>query len=271
MKRKIRMMRYSGSKFNFVEKLNLIISQTNKKIFIEPFVGSGAVFINTPDIFDEYIINDFSQGIISIWKAIKDFNYTDFYNEKEFIFNKFGDIKTNKESYYNFRNWYNENYYFSEKTERGIYLYFLANSYINSMLRFGPNGMNQSFGKCFYFIDSFDFNEIKNKLNKKNILNTSYENLTYEDSILFLDPPYFERNSSYKHFDINDNDKFVKNIIKYSEKNDILYTDIFNYGVYKKINNFKIRMLRNKMRNTNPNSKKEIIDNKEVLYYILGD
>jgi len=143
-------MRYQGSKDHFVPEFNKLYEKTNKNIFCELFLGSGAIFINCQDSFDEYILNDNNENIMSIWNAVIKFTYNDFMNVKKFIFDKFGDIKTNKEAYYKFRNWYNENIHFSGKTEKGICLYYLANSCINSMLRFGPNGMNQSYGNRLF-------------------------------------------------------------------------------------------------------------------------
>lgn len=270
----IRMMRYSGSKYNFVEIINEIINKSNKKIFIEPFIGSGSVFINTIDKFDEYIINDVDSNIISIWNAIKEFNYKDWSDRKRYIFNKFGDIKNNKESYYNFRNTYNEKIHFTDKKEKGIYLYFLANSCINSFLRFGPNGMNQSYGNVSYTFNKLSYNKIKMKLKKTKILNLDYTEIEYSNSLLFLDPPYFERDSSYSKFDNEDNKEFINNIIQYSKNNDVLYTDIYNEEVYKQINKFKRKLLRKQMSNTSPNRKnnlEKVKGNKEVLYYKIEE
>ena len=93
------LFKYTGRKSFFSEQFNEMIAPLKEKIYIESFLGSGAIFSNLKKEFELYIINDFSSEIISIWNAIKQFNYEEFFDFKKFIIDKFGDIKENKESY----------------------------------------------------------------------------------------------------------------------------------------------------------------------------
>lgn len=61
-----RLLRYSGSKLNFIDKINPIISESKAKHYYEPFIGSGAVFINLNKEFDSYHINDLDKNLIHI-------------------------------------------------------------------------------------------------------------------------------------------------------------------------------------------------------------
>jgi DNA adenine methylase len=226
-----RFMRYQGSKMHFIKKFNEITHNLKKDRYVEPFIGSGAILFNLNKGYDEYVINDLNEYVISIYQYFKNSTYEDLQNISKEIQDKFGDIKESKDSYYKFREWYNENYHFSKKIERGGYLYFLANSCINSMLRFGPNGMNQSFGNRLYMLDNVSFNYVKNTLNKSIILNKDYRDINYDDSLVFFDPPYFERPTSYSNnFDENSLEEFLDFILKIENSN-ILYTDIFSDNI----------------------------------------
>jgi len=252
-----------------VNLFNELINNANNGVYVEPFLGSGAVFINLPDKFDLYIINDIDKNIMNIWQSVLNFSYKDFVDVKNNIFEIFGDIKNNKDSYYNFRNFYNDYYHFESKEEKGIFLYFLANSCINSLLRFGKSGMNQSFGNRFYIFDEQTFNKIKNKLLKSQIYNVDYRELkNINNSIVYLDPPYFGTDVTYeKQFEKNDLTELIDYIKIYSNSNKILYSDLENEVSDSLLNcNFKKIETKN-MRNISPNRNKEFTNKKEVIYY----
>jgi len=222
----IRFFRYSGAKLKYTEKINKFINLFDNEIYAEPFIGSGAILFNLDKEFDKYIINDIDRNIIQMYKVFKDIDYKDYIDSIKFIFDKFGDIKTSKESYYNFRNWFNENYYLTETLEEGVYLHFLTNSCINSFLRFGPNGMNQSYGNRFYQISESSFNKIQGILKKSEIYCSPYTEIIskFPKALYFFDPPYFSQASSYAKFSENDLETFLVNI----KSLDYIYTDILN-------------------------------------------
>jgi len=270
--RKIRFFQYRGSKHHLIEAFNDLMQQSNKKIYVEPFVGSGAIFINLADKFEHYIINDIDENIISMYNSVVNFNYKDFVDIKDFIFDKFGSIEVDKESYYEYRNFYNEIYHSTDKKERGIFLYFLANSCINSLLRFGPNGMNQSFGERFYFFDENTFNTIKDKLNKTTIENKDYREIELKSSLVYLDPPYFGTLVSYKsEFESHDQIDLINYIKENSLTNDIFYSDLENEVSDQLLQSGFQKISTKKIKNVSPNRfAKGFKENKtknEVMYY----
>ena len=258
--------RYSGAKDKFTTLINMNI-KTNKNIYCEPFIGSGAVLFNLNKSFDKYIINDIDRNIIRIYKSFKNISYEYYKEVIDSVFNKFGRFTDDrryisrevaKTNYYNFRNWFNIYHWNTDTEIEGIYLHILANSCINSMLRFGPNGMNQGFGLRFSELDQNSFNNIQNILQRTEIYNGSYKDLLKEDAFFFFDPPYASQASSYSGFSFEDQEEFLE-LIKDKE---YLYTDILN-DINSKLQN---RLVMREMVSTAPSTDKSKNSNIECLF-----
>lgn len=267
----IKFFRYSGSKTRYSKLINSYID-TKSNIYVEPFVGSGAILFNLDREFDQYIINDLDRNIIRIYKTFQKIDYSYYKEHVKNIFNRFGEFVTDqrfatketndksKASFYAFRDWFNENHWKTETIEEGIYLHMLANSVINSFLRFGPNGMNNSFGLRFYELSEQSFNHVQSILNKTTILNCDYKEVfeKYSNAFYFLDPPYFSQSSSYEGFSENEFKIFLNKI----KNKDFLYTDILNeYNIQ-----FKNKMLIREMNSTSPLTNKFKNGNMEYLF-----
>lgn len=267
----IKFLRYQGSKEHIVSLVNnLGLINSNYRRYVEPFVGSGTIFINLPDVFDEYIINDVDENIISMWSALKFFSYEAYQDTLDFINKTFGDIKENKQSYYNFREYYNKTYHFTDDMKKGLYLYFLTNSCINSMLRFGPNGMNQGFGNRLYFFTKFEYQTIQQKLKKTKIFNTDYSKIIRgrSDCFIYLDPPYIERPTTYSNdFKEKQLIELIEIISHLNGKNSIFYSDI-ETKISDSLSNIGFTKITSKeMRNISPLRESEFIEQNEVLYH----
>lgn len=212
---------------NLYRNFECLIPELENKIFIEPFVGSGTIFINSSDSFNQYIINDYNKYIVYLWNGFKILTYLDYIKALCFVKQQFGNIKTDKNAYYAFRTWYNENVDYNV-IDYSPYLYLLTNSVINSMLRFGPHGMNQGFGKCLYFFDEVTFNHIQKKLKNTQIFNVDYKELLkdVENTVYFIDPPYVNTSSPgyLKYFDIEEHKKLI-NILSSLKNSIYVYTD----------------------------------------------
>lgn len=267
----IKFFKYQGSKEHIISIVNNIgLINTDHKVYIEPFIGSGTIFINIPDMFDKYIINDIDDNIISMWNALEYYEYDDYVITLTEIFAKFGDIENDKQAYYDFRDYYNNNYHFTTDKKKGLYLYFLTNSCINSMLRFGPNGMNQGFGNRLYLFSEEECNFIKRKLSKTKILNGDFGKVMrgVQDAFIYLDPPYVQRPTTYsKKFDNNQLVELITLIHHMHSKNSIFYSDIENEisDTILKLGFTKITT--KEMRNISPLRKLEFIEKNEVLYH----
>ena len=277
-----RLFGYPGNKIFCVSILNDLIKKLsfkNCELYIEPFVGSGAIFYNLnilKNIKNKYI-NDIDFNIFLLHKSIQISTYKKYIEIINNIKLNFSDIKTNKETYYNFRDWFNKKYYLNLKNknfhlETGLILLYLSTTCLNHILRFGPNGMNQSYGNREYIISEKIFNECKNLLNNTKILNVSYEqliNFNNKNCIYFFDPPYELRKMPYSNnFNL---DQFLEKLIHINGKNTLIfYTDIENKKSDKLLNYGFNKQIIREMRSISPNRKigNEITGN-EILYWKL--
>lgn len=226
-----KLIRYQGSKESFFHVFEPYILRSSATIYVEPFLGSGAIFLNLQKNYDRYILNDLEYGIIRIFKSFKEIEYNYFKEKLIFIDKQFGNIKNSKPSYYNFRKFFNEEYYLSNTIDEGIYLMFLYNSCINSMARFGPNGFNQGWGNCGYQYryTHEQHKNIQQKLKNTTILNQDGHQTIMElkpdwkDTFMFIDPPYYTMPTSYKSVNKNYFDTLIELL---SENNfEFIYTD----------------------------------------------
>ena len=246
----IRFFKYPGCKLNFVNIINQEINSTKCKIYIEPFVGSGAVLLNLQNKFDEYIINDINENIIKIYKSFRDGKYSDLKNLYEMSVKEFGNPGRFKESYYNLRNALNIKYANTNTLEEGFFYYFIYIRCINGMLRWGKEGFNAAFGFRGYSLEMSEskFLKIQSILKKSKIFCQDYKfvfdkEYDNENSLYFLDPPYIETGINYgESFNRIEFLELIKN-----SKGKIIYTDKFNkevsdyldwrYVILRKLNN----------------------------------
>ncbi|MGB1800627.1 MAG: DNA adenine methylase, partial [Gammaproteobacteria bacterium] len=92
-------LKWPGGKFKLVERIQNKLD-TGKR-FVEPFVGSGAVFLNTN--YKEYLLADTNPDLINLYLQVQK-------NEKGFIDyceSFFSSENNNEESYYQFRSKFN--------------------------------------------------------------------------------------------------------------------------------------------------------------------
>lgn len=268
-----KLLRYAGSKDTYVSIINPEINRTNKTTYVEPFLGSGGVFINLEKEFDKYIINDIDPAIVRIFKTVKESSYEDFILFYERVICKYGNFKTSRDSilkeqykvnYYNFRNDFNKKLWKTNTQEEGFALILIYNSCLNSLARWGPNGFNQSWGDRMFIPDKSSWDIIQSRLKRTKIYNKDFFELintidNIDDCLLFLDPPYISA-PSFAYKTINTN--YYKDFLTFCKETHahILYTDVDHDDL-----NFNKITLRDNMRNISPNRKEEF-KKKEIMF-----
>lgn len=185
-------LRYPGSKFRASKHIMPYIKEVNHTEYREPFFGGGAIFFvkNKADI---NWINDIDSQLITTYQVISDIN------KCEELLNRLEDIKIDKESFNQLRDW-------EPKSEIDIaFKYFVINRTSYSGIMNKPN-----FG--FHPTKSVQPHKWPERIKKasEKLRNTQITNLHFRDIItepsnnevlLFLDPPYYkaDQKRAYRH------------------------------------------------------------------------
>ncbi len=181
-------IKWPGSKYRV---LNFILAKLPKgEVLIEPFVGSGAIFLNTN--YENYILSDANKDIIILYQTLQQYG-------DEFIgfCRKFFTTKNNTSSqYYKFREQFNENNFEKDPfTKAALFLYLNRHGY-NGLCRYNKsNKFNVPFGRykyphfpaesmrLFFFKTKraqFFFRDFKESLRK----------ISLSNAVVYCDPPY---------------------------------------------------------------------------------
>jgi site-specific DNA-adenine methylase len=272
---KLSFLKYPGSKLRFVDLINIEITKLKRDVdtYCEPFLGSGAVFLNLPFEFNNYYLSDFDRNILKIWEIFS-YKYEELlsFYEKEIL--KYGNPGRQKDVYFKIRDELNSKYFLTDAKEEAFYLFCLSRNVINSILRFGKKGINQGWGNRGYDLnmDLDKFNLIKKKIDDSEISQIDvFEVLAkkYSSSsktLLFLDPPYVDLAMSYKgekNYKVDfDKSKYLQTIK--SLNSFIIYTDVYDQKVSDLLN-WRIVDIRT-MKKIRPGSKS--IDTKQEVMYI---
>lgn len=194
--------------------------------YIEPFLGSGAVFLKLKP--KEWIINDINRQNINVWKLVKnDPNYikTEFYKFKRHFLKK-----SNKEKLMYCREKTNElNTMINSKKKYILYMLMSYCAYLGNILiknKYYFQGLEMRVyidNRCFfleppYFENILDVSKFL-KSKKGQIFNDDYKKITKmskEGDFVYLDPPYVEDHEYGFKYNKNEqlNNKFVHELKK---------------------------------------------------------
>ncbi len=182
-------LKWPGGKARILKFLtpHLVTNQ----ILVEPFVGAGSVFLNTP--FEKYILNDVNPDLINLFNLIKTKEQT-FIQAAQKLFSP----KTNSaEYYYQLRSQFNVS---TSIFDRAILFLYLNKHGYNGLCRYNSKGgYNVPFGS--YKTVSFPENEIRafaQKSESAQFSQLSFEvffewlnnNYPAKKLTIYCDPPY---------------------------------------------------------------------------------
>tara|TARA_B110000014_G_C20009848_1_gene523573 strand:+ start:100 stop:981 length:882 start_codon:yes stop_codon:yes gene_type:complete len=183
-------LKWAGSKYQILDTIFSKLPEGNR--LIEPFTGSGAVFLNSK--FSRYLVNDINVDLVNLYKSIQ-------LHGERFITDAqkyFTDKNNNEKIYYKFRERFNSLNDIYEKS--CLFLYLNRHGY-NGLVRYNSQGRyNVPFGR--YKKPYFPFKELVFFYTKsKKITFTSLDfkkimSRARRGNIVYADPPYIPLNST---------------------------------------------------------------------------
>ena len=187
-------LKWAGGKYKILPNLISVLDKfEDKKInqtFIEPFLGSGIVFLNF-DKVSNFILNDTNKDLIHIFNSLQEDN--DFIEKSSLYFK---DINNNSDFFKKIVIKFNQS---ATPDQRAHMFIYLNKHCFNGLMRFNNNGyFNTPFGK-YKNVDfpNLPLETMKDKITSNNIsfLSRSFE-VILENSgfgdIVYCNPPYVD-------------------------------------------------------------------------------
>ena len=205
-------LKWAGGKYELVEKIASLLPQ-DKKTLIEPFVGSGVVFLNTN--YQHYILNDINCDLITLYKILKDKPDTYIDDVKPFFSGKYNDEK----KYYQLREKFNKS---QDPYERSVLFLVLNRHCYNGLTRYNnSHQFNVPFGKYKspYFpqdeLYAFSEKSVRARFTCQDFQKAMSQ--ARSSSAIYCDPPYVPLSASAKFtsysaggFDLTDQERLVE-------------------------------------------------------------
>lgn len=130
-------LKWAGNKYRIIERIQRLLPEGNR--LLEPFTGSGAVFLNTD--YDSYLLTDNNPDLINIYQHLKDEGQDFIRYCKRF----FGDRYNSEDCYYKRRVEFNKTTKLRRKA--ALFLYLNRHGY-NGLCRYNlKGGYNVPFGR----------------------------------------------------------------------------------------------------------------------------
>lgn len=223
-------LKWAGGKRWFVDN-HAHHLEIGERRYIEPFLGSGAVFFNS--IVSCAILSDSNYALIETYSALKS-NY-----ERVLEHLRNHHRLHSKEYYYSIRS----KKFRSEYTRAAQFIY-LNRTCWNGLYRVNKNGeFNVPIGtKSNVILDSDDFHKISEKLKNAELECSDFESVidrTGEGDFLFVDPPYTVQHNhngfvkyNEKIFSWNDQLRLKDSLVRAKERGaKILLTNAYHPSV----------------------------------------
>lgn len=177
-------LKWAGNKYQIVERIKAVLPPGKR--LIEPFVGSGAVFLNTA--YPSYLLADANGDLINLYQQLQDGSQTFIDYARAF----FVPAHNTPDAYYGFRERFNTTTDAVEKA--ALFLYLNKHGY-NGLCRYNTRGgFNVPFGK--YTKPYFPENEMlffcqhtqQACFQQANFVETM--NAAVFGDVVYCDPPY---------------------------------------------------------------------------------
>ena len=210
-------VKWSGRKYPLLRPIIKNIPGNQNSTYIEPFLGSGSVFINVVErkLFKKYVVNDNLPELVQVYRFIKNGNL-----------NKLSREISKLEENYNRKRTHNgrEKFYYDKRKEFNILIhkekptqldyqmltglfFFLNKTCFNGVYRKNlsglfnvPHGRRPSLSQKVTLVNKSDLIKFSKKLAQATIMKTDYKKVLLKakkDDVVYLDPPYVKTVNYY--------------------------------------------------------------------------
>ena len=183
-------LKWAGGKFRLKQRIKELLPPGNR--LIEPFIGSGAIFLNTD--YERYLLGDINPDLINLYDCLKEEGgiFVDYASRW------FNDKENNKTAYYHWRDRFNQSTDIKEKS--ALFLYLNRHGY-NGLCRYNSSGqLNVPFGRYnktyFPAEEMFNFAE---KSKRATFVCCGFQQLmnrARRNNVVYCDPPYVPLSTS---------------------------------------------------------------------------
>ena len=190
-------LKWAGSKYQLLAPI--LAHLPPGKRLLEPFAGSGVVFLNTN--YPRYLLNDINADLIGIYQCLKQHGQSFIHDVKAF----FTPENNTKERYLELRQRFNLS---SDRYERALLFIYLNRHGFNGLCRYSRQGFNVPFGRHY----STRFPEKAMMLFYQKLQKTVLHHKHYSDifrlanpgDVIYCDPPYIVNHpsSAFHYFGI---------------------------------------------------------------------
>ena len=176
-------MRYPGGKQRLAKYILPLIPKNIKGIYVEPFLGSGAIFFALNP--QKALLSDVNQDLVDVYIGVK--------RSPQRVWEIYSRFPRDKQSYYNIRNLEIKNDDLSYRAARWLYL---NRNCFNGVWRQNSKGkFNSGYGGSDRIpgLTKKDIEDASNRLEKAKIMCSDFEPIidnSEEDDFIFCDPPY---------------------------------------------------------------------------------
>jgi len=184
-------LKWAGGKAKLVPILSEFLGESER--LVEPFVGSGAVFMGTE--FNEYLLCDSNPDLIGLFNNLKDFSETLIMQISDIFDGKFN----SESAFYDLRTEFNE--LSSEDLRKSVLFVYLNKHAFNGLCRYNSKGFfNVPYGR--YTSPSAPIKELELFANKAKLAKflcadfSSTFDLLRDGDVVYCDPPYVPLSSS---------------------------------------------------------------------------
>ena len=201
-------LKWPGGKKRVLNHIRSILPISGKTRLVEPFVGGGSVFLNLT--FDEYLLCDTNNDLISLYKAMKRAPKK-FQKQAHTLFTE---QNNTPDKYYELRETFNNT---DDPYQRALLFLFLNRHGYNGLCRYNKSGgYNVPFGKYKKpYFPEIELEFLASKLKKASFIvgdfEQAFEHIKQGD-VVYCDPPYSPINrtsnfTAYSGVEFSDDDQ----------------------------------------------------------------